>query len=103
MFAYSDLAFVSVFVATVVTMVAAGVETKTEIVNEATREVSFREGFLAVTNIIFAYRKLFIIDARYSRVIILKPKSPRKLIAKYYSCSRGILRLHVGNRRPSHF
>ncbi|OQE26872.1 hypothetical protein PENSTE_c005G09219 [Penicillium steckii] len=51
----SVVSFVSVFVATVVTMVAAGVETKTEIVNEATREVSFREGFLAVTNIIFAY------------------------------------------------
>jgi hypothetical protein len=47
---------VSVFVATVVTMVAAGVETKTQVVNEATKEVSFREGFLAVTNIIFAYR-----------------------------------------------
>ena len=103
MFADSDLAFVSVFVATVVTMVAAGVETKTDIVNEATREVSFREGFLAVTNIIFAYRTLFIINARCSQAITLKSKSPRKLIARYHSCSRGILRLHVGNRRPSHF
>ncbi|KAJ5404411.1 hypothetical protein N7509_004282 [Penicillium cosmopolitanum] len=51
----SVISFVSVFVATVVTMVAAGVETKTQVVNEATKEVSFREGFLAVTNIIFAY------------------------------------------------
>jgi len=47
-------------------MVAAGVETKTQVVNEATREVSFREGFLAVTNIIFAYRKSRNSDIRCS-------------------------------------
>lgn len=65
-FSNSNIAFVSVFVATVVTMVAAGVETKTQVVNEATREVSFREGFLAVTNIIFAYRKSINSDIRRS-------------------------------------
>lgn len=48
----------SVFVATVVTMVAAGVETKGHIPIQATTTVGFREGFLSVTNIIFAYRKL---------------------------------------------
>lgn len=50
------LAFLSVFVATVLTMITVGVESKGHIKNEATRDVSFREGFLAVTNIIFAYR-----------------------------------------------
>lgn len=50
------LAFLSVFVATVLTMITVGVETKGHVVNEVTTDVSFREGFLAVTNIIFAYR-----------------------------------------------
>lgn len=49
-------AFLSVFVATVLTMITVGVESKGNIKNEATTDVSFREGFLAVTNIIFAYR-----------------------------------------------
>lgn len=49
-------AFLSVFVATVLTMITVGVESKGHIKNEATTDVSFREGFLAVTNIIFAYR-----------------------------------------------
>lgn len=39
-------------------MVAAGVETKGHIPIQATTTVGFREGFLSVTNIIFAYRKL---------------------------------------------
>lgn len=52
------VAFLSVFVATVLTMITVGVETKGHVVNEVTTEVSFREGFLAVTNIIFAYRTL---------------------------------------------
>lgn len=39
-------------------MITVGVESKGHIVNEATTQVSFREGFLAVTNIIFAYRTL---------------------------------------------
>lgn len=50
------LAFLSVFVATVLTMITVGVESKGHIKNEATTDVSFRDGFLAVTNIIFAYR-----------------------------------------------
>lgn len=40
-----------------VTMVTAGVESKGHVANLATTDVSFRDGFLAVTNIIFAYRK----------------------------------------------
>ena len=51
-------AFLSVFVATVITMIVSGVETKEHVINEVTTEVGFREGFLAVTNIIFAYRML---------------------------------------------
>ncbi|KAJ5935333.1 hypothetical protein N7466_004880 [Penicillium verhagenii] len=51
----SVVSFLSVFVATVVTMVAAGVESKGHIKIHATTDVSFQEGFLAVTNIIFAY------------------------------------------------
>ncbi|KAJ5823637.1 hypothetical protein N7447_005977 [Penicillium robsamsonii] len=51
----SVISFLSVFVATVLTMITVGVDTKGHIKNEATREVSFRDGFLAVTNIIFAY------------------------------------------------
>lgn len=46
--------------ATVITMVTAGVETKNNFPIEATRTVGFREGFLAVTNIIFAYRRCVI-------------------------------------------
>lgn len=53
-----SLAFLSVFVAVMVTMVTVGVETKGNIPIQATTNVSFREGFLAVTNIIFAYRML---------------------------------------------
>lgn len=49
-------AFVSVLVATIITMITAGVEAKEHVVNEVVTDVSFREGFLAVTNIIFAYR-----------------------------------------------
>ncbi|GLI78233.1 hypothetical protein PoHVEF18_006542 [Penicillium ochrochloron] len=49
------LAFLSVLVATIITMITAGVEAKEHVVNEVTTEVTFREGFLAVTNIIFAY------------------------------------------------
>lgn len=37
-------------------MITVGVETKGHVVNEVTTDVTFREGFLAVTNIIFAYR-----------------------------------------------
>ncbi|KAJ5624748.1 hypothetical protein N7510_001057 [Penicillium lagena] len=51
----SVVSFLSVFVATVVTMIAAGVETKGHIPLQATTTVGFREGFLSVTNIIFAY------------------------------------------------
>lgn len=41
-----------------VTMITAGIESKGHVVNHATTDVSFRDGFLAVTNIIFAYREL---------------------------------------------
>ncbi|KAK1148492.1 hypothetical protein N8T08_009497 [Aspergillus melleus] len=51
----SVASFLSVLVATIVTMVSAGVESKGHIPIHATTDVSFREGFLAVTNIIFAY------------------------------------------------
>lgn len=44
--------------ATIITMVAMGVESKGPIHLQSTTEVSFRDGFLAVTNIIFAYRTL---------------------------------------------
>lgn len=54
----SFLAFTSIVVAVIVTMVTVGVESKGPIPNEATTTVSFREGFLAVTNIVFAFRKL---------------------------------------------
>jgi hypothetical protein len=37
-------------------MIVVGVESKAHVVNQVTTEVTFREGFLAVTNIIFAYR-----------------------------------------------
>ncbi|KAJ5632516.1 hypothetical protein N7490_008855 [Penicillium lividum] len=51
----SVVSFLSVFVATVLTMITAGVESKGHIPIQATTDVGFREGFLAVTNIIFAY------------------------------------------------
>jgi hypothetical protein len=47
-------------VATVLTMITVGVESKGPVPNEVTTDVSFREGFLAVTNIIFAYRTFII-------------------------------------------
>ncbi|THC97571.1 hypothetical protein EYZ11_002926 [Aspergillus tanneri] len=52
----SVASFASVFAATVVTMITAGVESKGHIPIQVTTIVNFREGFLAVTNIIFAYR-----------------------------------------------
>jgi hypothetical protein len=70
---------VSVFVATIVTMVAAGVETKTQVVNEVTKEVSFREGFLAVTNIIFAYRMSNISSGRVHPTTFPFPIRPKDL------------------------
>lgn len=101
----SYIAFVSVFVATVVTMVAAGVETKTQVVNEATKEVSFREGFLAVTNIIFAYRMSdttlgFPPPATSTFHIRLEDLL---MLTCVFSCPRGLLWLHVRDRGPSHF
>ncbi|PKY08609.1 putative amino acid transporter [Aspergillus campestris IBT 28561] len=51
----SCASFASIFVATIITMVAMGVESKGPIRLESTTDVSFRDGFLAVTNIIFAY------------------------------------------------
>lgn len=48
-------AFLSVLVATIITMISAGVESKGYIPIQATTNVGFQEGFLAVTNIIFAY------------------------------------------------
>ena len=50
-----------------VTMVTAGIESKGHVVNSATTEVSFRDGFLAVTNIIFAYRELTYQIANYTK------------------------------------
>ncbi|KAJ5631381.1 uncharacterized protein N7484_011481 [Penicillium longicatenatum] len=51
----SVVSFASVFVAVMVTMIAAGVESKGHIPIQSTTDVGFKEGFLAVTNIIFAY------------------------------------------------
>lgn len=94
----------SVFVATVVTMVSAGVETKSHVVNEVTTEVSFREGFLAVTNIIFAYRmsapsKIFSSSRNFSA---LSRGLQMLTMNFFYSRSRGLLRLHVGDRGPTY-
>lgn len=50
------LAFLSIFVVVIIAMIAMGVESKGHVPIQATTTVSFREGFLAVTNIIFAYR-----------------------------------------------
>ncbi|KAJ6051414.1 uncharacterized protein N7446_006046 [Penicillium canescens] len=51
----SVASFVSIFVATLVTMVSIDVEANGPIQTETVREVSFYKGFLAVTNIIFAF------------------------------------------------
>ncbi|KAJ5296078.1 hypothetical protein N7508_010899 [Penicillium antarcticum] len=51
----SVASFLSVLVATIITMITVGVESEGWVPNEVTTTVSFREGFLAVTNIIFAY------------------------------------------------
>lgn len=45
-----------------VTMIAAGVESKGHIPIQSTTDVGFKEGFLAVTNIIFAYRALKLLN-----------------------------------------
>ncbi|PLB44159.1 putative amino acid transporter [Aspergillus steynii IBT 23096] len=46
---------VSIVVATVVTMIAIGVQAPDDVQNDITTKVSFNDGFLAVTNIVFAY------------------------------------------------
>ncbi|KAJ5329581.1 hypothetical protein N7452_009971 [Penicillium brevicompactum] len=51
----SVASFASIFIATVVTMVSIGVEADGTAHNDVVRETSFYKGFLAVTNIIFAY------------------------------------------------
>ncbi|KAJ5769855.1 uncharacterized protein N7511_001906 [Penicillium nucicola] len=51
----SVASFLSVLIATIITMITVGVESEGWVPNEVTTTVSFREGFLAVTNIIFAY------------------------------------------------
>ncbi|KAJ5462170.1 hypothetical protein N7530_010375 [Penicillium desertorum] len=51
----SVASFASILAATVVTMVAIGVQATGPDLTEATIEVSFQKAFLAVTNIVFAY------------------------------------------------
>ncbi|ODM21996.1 hypothetical protein SI65_02840 [Aspergillus cristatus] len=51
----SVASFLSIFVVVIIAMIAMGVESKGHVPIQATTTVSFREGFLAVTNIIFAY------------------------------------------------
>ncbi|KAJ5982828.1 hypothetical protein N7481_004927 [Penicillium waksmanii] len=51
----SITSFISIFITTLVTMIAMGVQAKGHVQNDASREVSFYEAFLAVTNIIFAF------------------------------------------------
>lgn len=98
------LAFVSVLVATVLTMITVGVESKGHIPIHATTDVSFREGFLAVTNIIFAYRTwtktllLLIIKNPFTRVWCRWAELIQK--NQHYSRPRCILRLHVRDRGP---
>ena len=73
-------------------MITVGVESKGHIPIEATRPVSFREGFLAVTNIIFAYRAF-------------RPPNPAKLRDHWLkiSCSRPrcVFWVHLRDRRPT--
>jgi hypothetical protein len=82
----NHLAFLSVLIATIITMVTVGVESKGWVPNEVTTTVSFREGFLAVTNIIFAYRMLT------SHETSTMVESRANLVYSRPCC---ILRLHV--------
>lgn len=50
-----SLACTSIVVATLVTMIAIGVQAPDYVQKDITTHVSFQEAFLAVTNIIFAY------------------------------------------------
>ena len=69
-------AFSSIFAATVATMISVGVENAGSAHVEVTTSVSFYQGFLAVTNIIFAYgMNLFQI-----RILALKIADQRRVI-----------------------
>ena len=48
-------AFISIVTTTIVTMISIGVESKSDVAVYATVHTSFYKGFLAVTNIVFAY------------------------------------------------
>lgn len=52
------IAFTSIVVATVATMIAVGVQDDYHGKRFATREVAFDEAFLAVTDIVFAYSEI---------------------------------------------
>lgn len=82
------IAFTSIVVATVATMIAVGVQDDYHGERFATREVSFDDAFLAVTDIVFAYSEI-----------------PRDSIAgstlTRISCTRRLLRIHVGNEEPA--
>jgi hypothetical protein len=80
------IAFLSVLVATIITMITVGVESKGWVPNEVTTTVSFREGFLAVTNIIFAYRTL-----TFHEILTIIQSRANSISSR----PRCILRLHV--------
>jgi uncharacterized membrane protein len=71
------LAFLSIFIATIVTMVSIGVDANGPIRNDIVQEVSFYKGFLAVTNIIFAYSKSNVINPWISSSNCYKLRTPR--------------------------
>ncbi|KAJ6028383.1 hypothetical protein N7540_003959 [Penicillium herquei] len=51
----SVISFASIFITTIVTMISIGVQSKSDIKFEVVRQVSFYEGFLAFTNIMFGF------------------------------------------------
>ncbi|KAJ5721001.1 uncharacterized protein N7483_008935, partial [Penicillium malachiteum] len=51
----SLISFASIFITTIVTMISIGVQSKSDIQFEVVRQVSFYEGFLAFTNIMFGF------------------------------------------------
>ena len=84
-------AFASIFATTIITMISIAVQSTGNVQVEAVRDVSFYEGFLAFTNIMFGFSKL---DNASPTLTLNLPANPSP------SCSCYLLWAHLRNTRP---
>lgn len=97
MFLTSLPAFASIMITTLVTMISIGVQSEDPVEYHAFRQISFYEGFLAFTNIMFGF-------SMFSAYHFLTSESPTNLRRQLFmSPSLDLslrLRTHKSSRRP---